>query len=125
MNRVQQLEERIEKNVAEGMRDFYRARLASLVSTRASDDAWASFERRLRVAEVSGMNPRDITVIRERIEALPVAMQSYYLTRLDGLLTRQAGAHEFEALARKLAIAEDLAGGIRHTPAVRLRRGGH
>jgi len=71
------------------------------------------------------MSARDITAIRERIEQLPTAMQAYYATRLDGLLTRQAGEQEFKAFLRKLAIAEDLGGTMRTTPAQRLRPGRH
>jgi len=51
MNRAQQLEERIEINVAEGMREYYRTRLRALVSNRAAQAAFDEFERRLRIAE--------------------------------------------------------------------------
>lgn len=65
----------------------------------------------------------NLAELNERIDRLPVRMQDFYRTRLEALATR---AYEPAALAefeRRLAIAEDLAGPLRTTPAMRLRRG--
>lgn len=51
MNNIDSIRERIEQGIAPAMRAHYMSRLDKLVSTRASDDAWQSFLKRLQVAE--------------------------------------------------------------------------
>lgn len=66
----------------------------------------------------------NLAELNERIDRLPVAMQRHYRVRLDELAKRAHDPKAEAAFLRRLEIAEDLAGGIRYTPATRLR-GGH
>ena len=63
----------------------------------------------------------NITEITKRIEALPERMRGFYMTRLSELANRAHDPAAESAFLRKLAIAEDLAGPMRTTPARRLR----
>lgn len=69
------------------------------------------------------MSTRNLVSIRERIEAIAPAMQPYYLSRLDSLVSTRAGEDAWQAFERRLRVAEELSAGPRTTPARRI--GGH
>lgn len=64
-----------------------------------------------------------IEQLLERVQKLPVRMVDHYKTRLDALVRNRAVSQAFDEFERKLRIAEDLAGPLRTTPAMRLRGG--
>lgn len=61
---LEELKQRIETRIATAMVPFYLQRYNALVSTRANDDAWQAFLKRVEVAESLSQPRRTTPAVR-------------------------------------------------------------
>lgn len=69
------------------------------------------------------MSTRNLDSIHKRIEAIAPAMQPYYLSRLESLVSTRAGEDAWQKFLKRLEVAEHLSQRTHYSAPVRLRTG--